>query len=78
MHNPNQTRLARCLALISILAILTFIILKAREISAYRYNQFQQGQEAYKSANCQKASLLFLKLERTASFPFNNGHLENC
>ena len=56
----------------SILTILAFVIHKARETSAYRYHQFQQGQEAYKSANCQKAVLFFIKLERTASFPFNS------
>ena len=73
MRSPTQTLLTGVsITAVAVTALTVFIVQKVKETSAFRYESFKQGQMAYQSVNCPKATSSFTQVEQTASFPFNN------
>jgi hypothetical protein len=56
----------------AIAVLIVSTVHQVKETSAFRYESFKQGQIAYQSVNCPKATSSFTQVEQTASFPFNN------
>lgn len=73
MRSPTQTLLTGVsITAVTVTALTVFTVQKVKEISAFRYESFKQGQIAYQSVDCPEATSSFTKVEQTASFIFNN------